>query len=73
MVWVIIILLAGIIIGLILSKLIFRPKPIGYLRVDHSDSEPYLFLELNDSLGESILCKKYVTLKVCVKNYISQK
>ena len=73
MIWVIIILLAGVVIGLILSRFIFRPKPIGSLRVDHSDSEPYLFLELDDSLDASVLRRKYVTLKVCVKNYISQK
>ena len=42
-------LLAGILIGLLVSKFVFKDKPIGSLRVDKSDpdSEPYLFLELD--------------------------
>ena len=36
-------LLAGILIGLLVSRFIFKDKPIGSLRVDPSDpdSEPY--------------------------------
>ena len=41
-------LLIGIMVGVLLSRFIFREKPVGSLRVDESDpdSGPYLFLEL---------------------------
>ena len=39
-----IILVIGILIGLLIERYIFQEKPIGSLRVDHSDpdSGPYL-------------------------------
>lgn len=42
----IMVLLIGTSIGLILSRFIFKEKPVGSLRVDQSDpdSGPYLFL-----------------------------
>ena len=45
-------LLVGILIGLLVSRFIFKDKPIGSLRVDQSDpdSDPYLFLELYPGL-----------------------
>lgn len=68
-------LLVGILVGLLVSRFIFKDKPIGSLRVDQSDpySEPYLFLEL-DAVGMSdIYKKKYVRLRVKIKDYISHK
>lgn len=43
----IMVLLIGTSIGLILSRFIFKEKPVGSLRVDQSDpdSGPYLFLK----------------------------
>lgn len=43
----IIVLLIGVVIGMLVSRFIFREKPVGSLRVDESDpdSGPYLFLE----------------------------
>ena len=70
-----IILVIGILIGLFIERYIFQEKPIGSIRVDHSDpdSGPYLFLEL-DSGGANEICKKSrVSLRVEIKNYISQK
>lgn len=69
-------LFAGVIIGAcimaVIAKLI-RPKPVGYLRVDHSDPEdPYLFLELGTSLP-SLMKKKEVVLAIKVKDFISHK
>ena len=72
MIGVIIALLAGIVIGLVLSRLIFRPKHMGTINVDCSDDEPYLFLELDAPLNMSILSKKQVTFAVRLKNYIPQ-
>lgn len=72
---VIIAILVGFLIGLLMSRFIFREKPVGSLRVDHSDpdSGPYLFLELDHDGAEAIYKKRYVRLRVDLKNYISQK
>ena len=68
-------LLAGILIGLLVSRLIFKDNPIGSLRVDQSDpdSEPYLFLELDPGGMNDIYKKQSVRLRVKIKNYISHK
>ena len=69
----IMVLLIGIVVGLILSRFIFKEKPVGSLRVDQSDpdSGPYLFLELSYEGVDAIYKKKYVVLKVNIKDYIS--
>jgi hypothetical protein len=71
----VIILLIGILIGILIARFIFRDKPIGSLRVDQSDpdSGPYLFLELSPGGADEIYKKKYVSLQVDLKDYISQK
>ena len=68
-------LLAGILIGLLVSKFVFKDKPIGSLRVDKSDpdSEPYLFLELDAGGMSDIYKKQSVRLRVKIKKYISHK
>ncbi len=68
-------LLVGILIGLLVSRFIFKEKPIGSLRVDQSDpdSEPYLFLELDQGGMNDIYKKQSVRLRVKIKNYISHK
>lgn len=68
-------LLVGILIGLLVSRFIFKDKPIGSLRVDQSDpdSEPYLFLELDQGGMNDIYKKQSVRLRVKIKNYISRK
>lgn len=50
-------LIVGILIGLSLSRFIFKDKPIGSLRVDSSDPDS----------------GPYVRLRVKIKNYISHK
>lgn len=64
----------GVLVGSIVTMLIFRLFLIGALRIDTSDQEdgPYLFLELNKDVGD-ISSKKYVILKVSLKNFISHK
>ena len=70
-----IILAMGIFIGLLVERYIFQEKPIGSLRVDHSDpdSGPYLFLELDPGGANEINKKSRVSLRVDIKNYISHK
>lgn len=66
-------ILVGFIIGAAISRLIFKEKPVGSLRVDQSDPDggPYLFLELNRDGTDAIYKKKYICLTVNFKNYIS--
>ena len=49
-------LLIGVMVGVLLSRFIFKEKPVGSLRVDESDpdSGPYLFLELDRSGADAI-------------------
>lgn len=68
-------LIVGILIGLLISKFIFRDKPIGSLRIDSSDldSGPYLFLEVDPGGMSDIYKKQRVCLRIKIKNYISHK
>lgn len=71
---VIITLLCGIVVGVVVTKIVTRPKPIGFLRIDESDPDdgPYLFLELSpDSAPQMLKKKKYVTMKIKVENFLS--
>ena len=64
----------GVVVGSVLTIIISRTKSAGDLRIDTSDpdSQPYLFLELSKSPRE-VCRKKYITLKVNMKDYISHK
>jgi hypothetical protein len=61
----------GVLIGCILTMIIFRTRSVGSLRVDTSDSDddPYLFLELSKDIRD-IYKKKYVTFRVSIKSFI---
>ena len=66
----------GVLIGIIIAVVSSRKNAVGDLRIDHSDPDdnPYLFLELEPgSDPNAIAKKKYITLRVKVENYISQK
>lgn len=67
-------IIAGIIIGVIMSSLFVRIHLSGNLRVDHSipEDDPYLFLELSKSVS-TILKKKFVILKIRVEDFIPHK
>lgn len=63
----------GIVIGFIVSSIIRRKHPVGFLRIDKSDSDgPYLFLELKKSINE-IVTQKTVLLEVKRKDFIPHK
>lgn len=69
----VIILAIGIAVGSIITRIIIRPLDIGTLRIDTSDPDgPFMFLELSKDVN-AVASKKYVVLKVNLKNYISQK
>lgn len=61
----------GIVVGILIGAILFRCRPVGNLRVDHSDptSGPYLFLEFGTDFG-TVIRKKYVTFKVRVEDFL---
>lgn len=67
------IFIAGVIAGVGSSVLVLLKTKGGTLRIDRSDpdSEPYMFLELTESLP-SVMRKKYVIFRVNLENYISR-
>lgn len=63
----------GIVIGFVVSFIIRRKHPVGFLRIDKSDSDgPYLFLELKKSVNE-IVTQKTVLLEVKREDFIPHK
>lgn len=45
-------------------------RNIGILRLDHSDDQPYLFLEMNDDGFSKIEKNKWVIMDVSIKDYL---
>lgn len=70
----IIVLLAGVIIGLIVCRVVMTKKTMGRLRIDHS--EPYeparMFVELNGVTPDIIAQHKFVTFEVINESYLSR-
>ena len=63
----------GVLIGFIVSSIICRKHPVGFLRIDKSDPDgPYLFLELKKSINE-IVTQKTVLLEVKREDFIPHK
>ena len=63
----------GILIGFAVSAIIRRKHPVGFLRIDKSDSDgPYLFLELKTSVNE-IIAQRTVLLEVKREDFIPHK
>lgn len=76
MIWVVTVS-AGVIgfaLGALVVRCVLSRKASGDLRIDTSDPDdgPYMFLELSEP-PRNIMRKEYVTLKVKVANFISQK
>lgn len=61
----------GLVVGVLIGVIFFYRRPVGNLRIDRSDpsSAPYLFLELGTDV-ETVMHKKYVTLKVRVEDFL---
>ena len=66
--------LVGVLVGGITIKIKSMLSTYGTLRLDDSDLDepPYIFLELENN-PEGLCKKKYVTLKVCIKNFVPRK
>lgn len=63
----------GIMIGFVVSSIIRRKHPVGFLRIDKSDPDgPYLFLELKKSVSE-IVTQRAVLLEVKREDFIPHK
>lgn len=63
----------GVVVGCILVNIVQRIKSVGALRIDTSDPDgPYMFLELDKGI-DTISSKKYVLLRVKLRNYIPHK
>ena len=67
-------LVLGLLLGLGLSAISRRKKPVGTLRVDRSDPEeaPYLFLELEQDGMDQIHKAKTVVFKVDLRSYLAR-
>ena len=68
MITYIVFFIAGVITGLFLTYG-FLGADFGKLRIDQSDDQPYLFLEINGSM-EELLKKDRITLKVEARDYL---
>ena len=63
----------GIMIGFVVSSIIRRKHPVGFLRIDKSDPDgSYLFLELKKSVNE-IVTQRTVLLEVKREDFIPHK
>ena len=64
------IFLAGIVVGLLIGIAIIYKHSIGTLRVDDSDGQIFLFLELDKGGFGKIVTEKVVSMRVNTKNYL---
>lgn len=63
--------MAALCIGILIGMHLFQDRPVGDLRVDHSDpvDGPHLYLELDTDVS-TILRKKRVAFRVKAKDFI---
>lgn len=61
--------ICGFLIGYLLFRLICIHIVSGDLRVDNSDDQTHLFLELKEDVSKTVK-KKFVVLKVMVKDFL---
>ena len=70
----VILIIAGIAIGLIISAIRNEIRYVGSLRIDKSDptENPYLFLEIDEGVRD-ISNRKYIILRVKREDFIPRK
>ena len=64
--------MSGLIVGCGLTYILTIHISSGDLRVDNSDDHTHLFLELNEDITETVK-KKFVVLKVVIKDFLPRK
>lgn len=64
--------MVGLIVGCGLACLLAIHISSGDLRVDNSDDQTHLFLELNEDITKTVK-KKFVVLKVVIKDFLPRK
>lgn len=62
----------GLIVGFGLAYILTIHISSGDLRVDNSDDRMHLFLELNEDITKTVK-KKFVVLKVVIKDFLPRK
>lgn len=66
-------ILIGIFIGVVISAILRRKRPVGFLRIDKSDPDgPFLFLELKKNV-EEVITQKIIMLEVKREDFIPHK
>ena len=66
-------ILIGIFIGVVISAILRRKRPVGFLRIDKSDPDgPFLFLELKKNV-EEVITQKIIVLEVKREDFIPHK
>ena len=64
--------IAALCIGILIGMRLFQDRPVGDLRVDHSDfadEGPHLYLELDTDI-RTVMRKKRVVFRVKVKDFL---
>nr|DAG59486.1 MAG TPA: hypothetical protein [Caudoviricetes sp.] len=64
--------MVGLMVGCGLTYILTIHISSGDLRVDNSDDQTHLFLELKENVGETVK-KRFVVLKVIVKDFLPKK
>lgn len=62
----------GLIVGCSMTYILTIHISSGDLRVDNSDDQTHLFLELNEDITKTVK-KKFVVLKVVIKDFLPRK
>lgn len=62
----------GLIVGCGMTYILTIHISSGDLRVDNSDDQTHLFLELNEDITKTVK-KKFVVLKVVIKDFLPRK
>lgn len=72
---IILIFIIGLMIGCIVTSVIYRRKRVGTLRIDTSDPTDgnYFFLEVDSGKLASISNQKTILLRVDTQSYISHR
>lgn len=65
----------GLVVGIVAFAIGVTLLIVGDLRVDQSDKDdrPYMFLELSDGGYKKVMTKKFVLMRVVIRDYLPRK